>query len=144
MNDGTMALAAAIATMKVYKKLNEKNEYKRLRQWGHRLSKTIEGAFKERGLPCHVNNLGPSLKIWLTDLEPNFEKYCNLDRHVVYLFLLSLMPDGVFLSVPSSGSIFLSFAHTEEDMQRIISAVNSSLDEYKFEDVLSEVPNFFG
>ncbi|GAH49247.1 unnamed protein product, partial [marine sediment metagenome] len=95
-----------------------------------------ETAFNERGMPCHVNNLGPSLKIWLTDLEPSFDAYCNLDIRVLYLFLLAVNVEGILLSTPTQRSIFLSFAHTDEDIEMTIDAVNSSLDKYNFREVL--------
>jgi glutamate-1-semialdehyde aminotransferase len=72
----------------------------------------------------------------MSNLEPNFETFCKLDKRVTYLFFLSLIPEGVLLSWPSQGQTFLSFAHTEEDIKRVIGAVNSSLDKYKFEEVV--------
>lgn len=130
--DGTVAYAAAISAMKVYKKLSERGEYARLHEKGNTLRSAIETAFKTRGIACHVNSFGPSLKIYLTDLKPSFDVYCGLDRRLLYLFFLSVITEGVLLSAPNMGSIFLSFAHTEEDLERIIGAVNSSLDKNKF------------
>ncbi|GAI42844.1 unnamed protein product, partial [marine sediment metagenome] len=77
--DGTMAIAAAIAAMKVYKKLKEKGEYQRLFQLAEKLKTGIEMVFKQRGMPLHINMLGPSLKLYFTNLEPSFDVYCNLD-----------------------------------------------------------------
>jgi len=135
-NDCTVAIAAGIASMKLYKQMKEKGEYERFHHKGERLQLAIEAAFKERGMRCHVNRLGPSLKIFLTDLEPSFEAYCKLDKTNLFLFLLSLVNEGVILSWPSSGSVFLSFAHTDEDIQTIIKAVNTSLDKYNWKEVL--------
>jgi glutamate-1-semialdehyde aminotransferase len=91
----------------------------------------LEQAFKEREIPLHINILGPSMKLFLTDLEPNFETYCGLDMTLLDLLYLSLMPEGIFLTNPMLKSIYLSFAHTEEDVAKIIEAVNSSLDKYR-------------
>lgn len=136
--DGTMGYAAAIAAMNIYRKMNEIGQYEALHQMGNTLKSDIETAFRKRGIPCHVNNLGPSLKIFLTDLEPSFEAYCHLDQRLRYLFFLSVITEGVLLSAPNSGSIFLSFAHTKEDLQNIIKAVNSSLDKNKFQEALQD------
>jgi len=133
-NTGTMALAAAIATLKVYKKLNEKGEYQKLFQLADKLKAGIEIAFKKRGVPCHVNMLGPYLKTFLTDLEPSFEAYCDLDLRVPDLLFTSLIPEGIWPYVRRS--IFLSFAHTNEDIEKIIGAINTSFDKYKFQEVL--------
>lgn len=133
-NTGTIALAAAIATLKVYKRLSEKGEYQRLFQLTDKLKAGIEMAFKKRGVPCHVNMLGPYLKTFLTDLEPNFEAYCDLDPRVPDLLFTSLIPEGIWPYVRRS--IFLSFAHTDEDIEKIIGAINNSFDKYKFQEVL--------
>lgn len=131
-NDGTIVLAASIAAMKVYKKLNEKGEYQRLFQLTERLKVGIEMAFKRRGMPLHINILRPSLKLFFTNLEPSFDVYCSLDKSILQLFFISLINEGALLSWPSSGSVILSFTHTDGDIQRVIGAVNSSLDKNKF------------
>jgi len=135
-NDGIEGMAGAMAAIKVYRKLSEKGEYKKLHERAAKLSKAIETAFKERGIGCHVNYFGPSLKIYITDLEPSFETYCNLDRTILYLFFVSLINHGIILSWPSAGSIFLSFQHTDKDIEKTIEAVRESLNRNKFEEVL--------
>lgn len=134
--DGTIALASGIAAMKVYKKLSEKGEYQKLFELSEKLKLGIETAFGQRGIHCHVNQIGPCLNLYITDLEPAFEVYCNLDKRISYLFFLSLIPEDILLSWPSAGHSFLSFAHTEKDVQRVIAGVNSSLDKNRFEEVI--------
>jgi glutamate-1-semialdehyde 2,1-aminomutase len=129
--DGTMAISAAIAALKLYKRYGAKGEYQKLFQRADKLKMGLEQAFKEREIPLHINILGPSMKLFLTDLEPNFETYCGLDMTLLDLLYLSLMPEGIFLTNPMLKSIYLSFAHTEEDVAKIIEAVNSSLDKYR-------------
>jgi len=139
--DSTVGLAAAIAAMKVYKKLNEKGEYQRLFEQSERLKAGIEIASKQKGIPIHVNRLGPSLKLFFTHLEPRFETYCNLDVTVPTLFWLSLAPEGIYLN-PALRSIFLSFVHTDKEIQSVIEAVNRVLDKYNFKEVLSHLAYF--
>ena len=134
--DGTIALAASIAALKVYKKLGEKGEYQKLFQRSEKLKAGIEEAFMQRKIPLHINMCGPSLKLFLTNLEPSFELYCGLDMTVLDLFYTSLIAEGIFLTNPALRSIYLSFAHTDEDVKKIINAVRNSLDKYNFKDVL--------
>lgn len=134
--DGTPALAAAIAAMKAYKELNEKGKYQKLFQLSDKLKWGIKKAFGQREIACHVNQIGPCLRLYITDLEPSFEAYSNLDKRISYLFFLSLISEGVFLSWPSAGMTFLSFAHTDEDVQKVIDSINSSLGKYRFEEVI--------
>jgi len=134
--NGTTALAACIATIKAFKRLKKEGAYQKIFQLGSKLKSGIEGAFKERGLPCHVNNLGPTSHVYLTNLEPDYDAYCNLDKRALYLFHLSLITEGVFFTIPHNGLSILSFAHTEEDVQKIIDAVGFSLDKNNFAEVL--------
>ena len=129
---GSIAIAAAIGAIKSYKKISESGGYKKSFELAGNLKSGIELAFQRKGIPCHVNNLGPSLKIFLTDLEPSFEAYCNLDKRLVYLLFVSTLINGVFLGNPPSGVVFLSLVHTEEDIQKAINAVNTSLDNFDF------------
>jgi glutamate-1-semialdehyde 2,1-aminomutase len=134
--DGSIALAASIAALKVYKKLGGKGEYQKLFRRSEKLKAGIEEAFAEKGVPVHVNICGPSLKLFLTNLEPSFELYSGLDMTVLDLFYISLMAEGIFLTNPSLRSIFLSFAHTDEDVKKIINSVSNSLGKYHLGDVL--------
>lgn len=132
--DATVALASTIATIKVLKRLNERGEFKKLFQLSEKLKAGIEVAFKRRGAPCHINMLGPVLAIFLTDLEPGFEVYSKLDRTVPGLLRLSLISEGIW--VLYGLLLYLSLAHTDADIERIIGAVDNSLDRHKFQELL--------
>jgi glutamate-1-semialdehyde 2,1-aminomutase len=135
-NDGTGALAACIAGIKAFKKLKAEGAYESIFQLGSKLKAGIEQAFHDRGLPCHVNNLGPTTHVFITDLEPDFDAYCALDRTVLILFHLSLINEGLLFTNPQNGVSILSFAHTEEDIQRMIDGTGSALDNYRFAEAL--------
>jgi len=131
--DGTAAFAAAITALRIYQELRENGGYKRLFQTSEELKMGIESALKQCGIPCHINILGPCLKMYLTDLAPSFEVYSNLDTTLRDLFTLSLIPEGIKV-MPKGGAIFLSFAHTKEDIQTIIDCARRSAERYRFHD----------
>ena len=134
--EGTIGLAAGIAAMKVYRRMGQNGGYQRLFQLAEKLKAGIETVFKERGVPLHINILGPYLKLFFTDLAPSYEAYDVLDTRAVALFYTSLITEGVFLGNPNLRATFLSFVHTAEDVQEIIDAVNNSLAKYEFGDVV--------
>lgn len=136
MIDNTAGLAGAIAQMKVFKKLNEKGEYQKLNERTNRYARAIEDTFRRRGIACYVNTAGSYYKIHFTDEEPTFDIVCGIDKRIIYLFTVALMTEGVLLCGPGSGSAFLSFAHTDEDVAKIIDAMNATLDKFKFEEIL--------
>lgn len=131
-NDGTAAIAASIGAINAYRDLDANNQYKRLFEIGERLAGGILQAFRTRDIPCHVNQLGPMLQIFLSAEDPTFENYIGLDPQVLSLFFLALINEGVILTLPTSGHIYLSFAHTADDIEEIIQKVNLVLDKYDF------------
>jgi len=136
--DGSVALAASIAALRTYKRLGDAGQYRKLSEQTEKLKTGIEEAFKQRELPVHVNRLGSMMRLFITPLEPSFEVYSSLDTTLVELFCTSLMTEGIFLTNPSLRAIFLSFVHTEEDIQRIIDAVHESLDRFNFKEAIYE------
>ena len=131
-NDGTAAIAASIGAINAYRDLDADNRYGHLFATGERLAEGIRQAFRTRNIPCHVNQLGSMLQIFLSAEEPAFENYIGLDPQVLSLFFLALINEGVILTLPTSGHIYLSFAHTHEDMDEIIRKVNLVLNKYDF------------
>lgn len=136
MNDNTPGAAGALSSMNILKKLKGNGEYQKLNNRTISFSREIEDLFRRRGIGCYVNNIGSCLKIHFSDVEPTFDVVCNIDKRIFYLFTVALMTEGVLLGAPSLGGIFLSFSHTDEDLLRIIDAMNSTLDRFKFEEVI--------
>jgi glutamate-1-semialdehyde 2,1-aminomutase len=136
-NDGTSALAASLAALRTYEQESKHGGYTTLFGHGDRLARGIRAAFHERGLPCHVNQLGPMLQLFLTDQPPSFEAFSVLPTGPVELFYLAMINQGILLSLPTSNHIYLSFAHSTADIDRIIAAVHTVLDSYDFAAVIS-------
>ena len=135
-NDGTAAIAASIGAINAYRDLDANNQYEHLFEIGERLAGGIRQAFRTRDIPCHVNQLGPMLQIFLSAEEPAFENYIGLDPQILSLFFLALINEGVILTLPTSGHVYLSFAHTHEDIDEIIGKVNLVLDKYDFSSLI--------
>ncbi len=131
-NDGTAAITASIGAINTYRDLDADDQYRHLFDLGERLAGGIRQAFRTHNIPCHVNQLGPMLQIFLSAGQPAFENYIGLDPEVLSLFFLAMINEGVILTLPTSGHIYLSFAHTHEDIDEIIGKVNLVLDKYDF------------
>jgi len=136
MNDNTAGTAAAIASMKILRELSAKGEYGRLNSRTRGLASGIEEVCRKRGMGCHVNAAGSFFRIHFTDEEPTFDAVCGIDKRKIYLFAVALMTEGVLLCSPSSGSSFLCFAHTDDDVARILNAIDATLDKFDFAGVL--------
>ena len=131
-NDGAGAIAAATAAMRTYQRLAADGQYLHLHAIGGRLADGLRQAFRGHGVPCHVNQLGPMLQLFLSDEAPTFANLIDSDTEALALFFLALINEGVILTLPTSGHIYLSFAHSAEDIDEIIDKANLVLDKYDF------------
>lgn len=131
-NDGTVALAAALGAVTEYRRLDGQGGYARLDGLGARLAEGLRSAFARRKVPCHVNQLGPMLQIFTSAAAPGFVAFSSLDTAPIALFYLALINEGVLLSLPTSNHIYLSFAHTETDIDEIVAKAGVVLDRYDF------------
>jgi glutamate-1-semialdehyde 2,1-aminomutase len=131
-NDGTAALAAAGAAIDQYRELSAGHHYASLANLARRLAIGIADAFKARSIPCHVNQIGPMLQLFLSDAAPAFETFSRIPPGPLALFYLALINENILLSLPTSNHVYLSFAHTDGDMERILKAVSKVLDTYDF------------
>ena len=46
-----------------------------------------------------------------------------------------MINEGVFLSVPTSNHIYMSFAHSDDDFEQILTTTETVLNKYEFTDV---------
>jgi len=131
-NDGTFALAAALGALGEYERLAAKGEYKALFDRVKRLETSIRSAFEKHGIGLHTNRLCSMMQMFITDLEPSFERYLALDNEILDLFYLALINEGVILTLPTSNHIYFSFTHDEAAMSEIAAGVVTVLDKYPF------------
>lgn len=135
-NDGTGGLAAGLAAVRAYRRLEHEGAYAVLNAHAARLAAGLRHAFRDHGIPLHVNQLGPMLQLFMTDKAPSFEAYCDVPTRPLELFYLALINEGVLLSLPTSNHVYLSFAHTEADITRILDAVSTVLERHDFARIL--------
>ena len=137
-NDGTSALAAGVAAIGLYQEHGRNGGYQRLNAIAERLAKGLHAAFAARQVPFHANQHGPMLQLFLSDATPGFEAFARLPAGPLQLFYLALINEGVLLSLPTSNHIYLSFAHTEADIDTVLAATVRVLDRYDFRQILRE------
>ena len=133
-NDCTSAVAAAIAAMKAYRQLKLTGGYEVLNKISGNLAEGLVSVFAKYGIRCHVNRWNSLLSIYLSEHDSSIRACQESDNRVLSLFLLGLLNEGVFL-IPTAANIFLSFAHTQDDVSDILAATETVLDKYRFEEV---------
>ena len=135
MNDGSPALAAAIGALTTYQAMGSQGEYQRLNDRSKNLSEGLEKAFVKHGVPAQINQLGSMLVLFFSNEKVTFDNRFDLKDDLLELFYLAMINEGIFLSVPTSNHIYVSFAHSDGDFERILTTTENVLNKYEFGDV---------
>jgi glutamate-1-semialdehyde 2,1-aminomutase len=133
-NDSRNAVAAASAALDLYARHGRENGYAGIAALTSRLAAGLRQAFAGHGIACHANHLGPMVRLFLTAGPPTHDHCAKLDPKAVNLFHLALLTEGV-LTIPGSNDFFLSFAHTTEDVDYIVTAAQRVLSRFDFSPV---------
>ncbi|NOX31991.1 MAG: aminotransferase class III-fold pyridoxal phosphate-dependent enzyme [Actinobacteria bacterium] len=135
-SDSTSAQTSALAAMRGYEKLGIDGGYNKIDALAKRLGEGLQQQFTDRGFACQFTQLGPMVRLFLTDGPLSYAHCERLDRRPIDLFHLGLITEGV-LTIPGSNDFFLSFAHTVADIDEIVAAAGRVLDSYNFVDVMA-------
>ena len=114
----THAMAAAIATMKVYR---DEPVIERLYEQGKQLAQGIEGAIANHGLGQHVRLSGRPCCLAYATLDQNGDA----SQAFRSLFLQETIRRGILMP-----SLVVSYTHSDSDIARTIEAVDGALGIY--------------
>ena len=114
----TPSLAAALATMRVYR---TEPVIEHLHRQGQRLADGIRGAVKARGLENHIQVVGRPCNLLYGTLGPDGKP----SQAFRTLLLQETIRRGVLMP-----SLILSYSHRDEDIDRTVEAVDGALEVY--------------
>ncbi|KXH78840.1 glutamate-1-semialdehyde 2,1-aminomutase [Sporosarcina sp. HYO08] len=129
---GTMAgnpasMLAGIACLEV---LQEPGIYEKMDRLAARLESGILEAAKKHGVTLTTNRLGGALTLFFTDQKvENYEQAEATDGDAFAKFFKLMLKNGVNLAPSKYEAWFLTIAHTEQDIEDTIDAVNRSFEE---------------
>ena len=119
MRAGLVTLAKVEARDDFYAELNRKAE---------RLAKGLRDASEKFGMPTHVSSSGSLLTLFFTG-EPvrdySGAKKCDTSRFAA--FFREMLSRGVLLPPSQFEALFVSAAHTDDDIDRTLAAARASL-----------------
>jgi glutamate-1-semialdehyde 2,1-aminomutase len=123
LNGNLIALAAARAALQ--KLTDTKNIYVDLFRRGEALRTGIAQILEGQGHKVCTAGAGPVFHVCFIDRQPqNYRDLLDADREKYSDFLLALLDEGV-LPLPD-GRWYVSTAHTDEDIQATLDAVERS------------------
>lgn len=126
---GTMAgnpasMLSGIACLEV---LKQDGVYEYLDRLGEMLEKGILEAAERHSVPITINRLKGALTIYFTDEKVvNYEQAENTDGEMFARFFKLMLHQGINLAPSKYEAWFLTIAHTEEDVEATLHAVDQA------------------
>lgn len=123
-NGYPVGAAAGLATLDV---LERPGTYERLFAMGDRITREITAMGQRLSIPLLVGGEGPVLQVLFTG-ESEIVDYGSMfraDKHKAFVFGVELIKRGLFVSPYEK--IYLSLAHTDDDIDRLLEAAEDVL-----------------
>lgn len=129
-NGSRIGMFAARANLRV---LTRDNNASFQHTWhiAERLCAGYRELFKKKGRVVVVQNVGPMFQLMFTEQNAirDYRDFCQfVDRAAFQKFVLSLFPFGVYASPSAALHSIVTLAHTDEDVERTLEAVEKALD----------------
>ena len=119
LSGNPVAMAAGLAQLQI---LNSRPEiYAGLEQKGAMLETGLKEALS--GVPAQVNRVGSLLTVFFTEQSvTGYDQARSSDQERFRLWYNGLLQRGIYAAPSQFEAMFLSSAHTDEDIQRVIDA----------------------
>jgi len=119
-------LASGVRTLEILK--SDLNIYKRIERKAGILEKSIIDIARKYGVKLKINRIGSMLTTFFTDLPVvDYETLIKADNKKYFEHYRSMLNMGVFIAPTQYESMFVSDAHTDDDIEKTIKAFETSL-----------------
>lgn len=125
LSGNPLAMAAGSATLKL---LKNNDYYSRINDLGQYMVKGIKETLISCGLEYHVNNLGSMFSLFFTRQEVrDYGTAITCDTRRFAKFYRTLLNEGIYFPPSQFEVCFISAAHTSEDIDRTLTAIEKGL-----------------
>ncbi len=125
LSGNPIAMAAGAKAMEI---LARPGTYERLEQLGKRLGDGLLAAAQHHKIPAVMNRVGSMLTLFFTaGPVTDYATAKTSDTQRFGKFFRAMRERGVFLPPSQFEAMFVSLAHTEEDVDQVIAAAKASL-----------------
>lgn len=120
LSGNPLAMAAGLAMLK---ELEKGTVYKKLNDLGTKLAEGLSTAAQEAGTAVCINHFGSLLTVFFTDQQVDSYQAAMTSRTAQYkAYFQSMLQQGIYLPPSQFECMFISAAHTEEDIAETIEA----------------------
>jgi len=124
LSGNPIATAAANATLDI---LAKEDCYQKLDSSAALLEAGLADAAKHADIPVAINRVGSIMSLFLTDKPVrNFVDVRSTDIKQFKRFFAEMLKQGIYLAPSAYEAMFVSLAHTQQDIERTIEAAENS------------------
>jgi glutamate-1-semialdehyde 2,1-aminomutase len=125
LSGNPIAMAAGLAAIGI---LARPGTYERLNELGHKLETGLAAAAGDAGVPVQINRIGSMITLFFTATPvTDYATAKTSDTTRFGAFFRGMREAGVFLPPSQFEAMFVSLAHTDEDLDKVIAAAKVSL-----------------
>ncbi|NVB82787.1 MAG: glutamate-1-semialdehyde 2,1-aminomutase [Kofleriaceae bacterium] len=125
LSGNPLAMAAGLKVLSI---LDRPGVYERLDQLGKRLGDGLLAAAQAAGVPAQVNRIGSMVTLFFTQTPVvDYATAKTSDTQRFGSFFRNMRDRGVFLPPAQFEAMFVSLAHTDEDVDQVIASAKASL-----------------
>ncbi len=125
LSGNPLVMTAGIETIKI---LSQPEVYSQLETKSSSLEKGIALAASEAGINIHISRVASLLTVFFTSKPVvNYESATQADTALFGRFFQQLLADGIFWPPSQFEAAFVSLAHSDDDIQATIRAIDKAL-----------------
>ena len=125
LSGNPLAVAAGLETLRILKEDNPYSDLGKKTAW---LSEEFKSAGKSAGIPVQTNAIGSMFGFFFSeDPVTDYRQALRTDTERFAVFFKSMLEHGIYIAPSAFESLFLSTAHSDEDLERTAKAFKKSL-----------------
>jgi len=127
LSGNPLAVAAGLSTLEILRKGNPYPELGQKTSW---LSGEFQSAAESAGVPLQTQAMGGMFGFFFSETPVrNYQDALNSDVERFTRFFRSMLNQGIYLAPSAFESLFVSTAHSEQDLERTARAFSKALQE---------------
>jgi glutamate-1-semialdehyde 2,1-aminomutase len=120
LSGNPLAMAAGLATLRT---LKDENPYEELEKKSAYLEKCFDENIRSSGIKATQTRVGSMLCLFFTDKEvTDYESAVTSDTNTFAKYFRSMLEEGIYLAPSQFEAMFVSMAHSNEDLERTVEA----------------------
>jgi glutamate-1-semialdehyde 2,1-aminomutase len=125
LSGNPLAMAAGIATLKI---LRDEDPYPSLEKKSAQITNAFAENIKTAGIKAFQTRVGSMMCLFFTDKEVvDFDSAFTSSKEQYGKYFHAMLQSGIYLAPSQFEAMFVSFAHSEEDIEKTIGANRKAL-----------------